>query len=170
MDYYVSKKAGSIMFRYPRKIHLTAGSHITMEMWEAIPPSSQKDLIATGMVEGFEDADSVKMSDAPQEELPRVGTGNKEFMAEAKVQSGERVDSKLEALQKEQAERDAKAKAESEVDLDEGGSADGVVQVEMPADEDDDMDLIDEVDAEDSLTQEELDALQEMEREDQEDN
>jgi hypothetical protein len=167
MDYYVSKKAGSIMFRAPKKAHLVAGDHIPAAAWDAIPASSQQELLKTGMVEGFEDVDSVKLSDAPSEDLPRVGSGNKDFMPEAKVQSGKRVDAKLQELEAAQAKAAEQAKADSEVDLEEGGSADGVVQVELPADEDDEDEGLD---VEDSLTEEELEALLEMEREDQEDN
>tara|TARA_R110002096_G_scaffold77443_2_gene182356 strand:- start:3566 stop:4060 length:495 start_codon:yes stop_codon:yes gene_type:complete len=164
MDYYVSKKAGSIMFRAPKKAHLCAGDHIPAEAWAAIPESSRQELLNTGMVEGFDDVDSVKLSDAPEENLPRVGSGSNDFMPEAKVQQGKRVDAKLKELEDAQAKAEAQAKSDSEVDLEEGGSADGVVQVEMPGDEDEDLDV------EDSLTEEELEALLEMEREDQEDN
>jgi len=163
MDYYVSKKAGSIMFRQPKKQHLVAGDNIPAEVWNAVVESSRQELLNTGMVEAFEDVDSVMLSDAPVEELPRVGSGNKKFMPEAKVQAGKRVDAKLEALKKEQAARDLKAKEDSEVDREGGGSADGVVKIELPADEDDD-------DFEDGLTAEEMEALLEMEREDQKDN
>ena len=166
MDYYVSKKAGSIMFRQPKRHHLVAGTHIPAEVWEAVPTASQEELLKTGMVEGFDDPDSVQLSEPPQEDLPKVGVGKDKFMPEAKVQAGKRVDAKLKELEEAQAKAEAQAKEESEVDLEEGGSADGVVQVELPADEDEDEDL----DVEDSLTDEELEALQEMEREDQEDN
>tara|TARA_R110002095_G_C4251957_1_gene240431 strand:+ start:25020 stop:25520 length:501 start_codon:yes stop_codon:yes gene_type:complete len=166
MDYYVSKKAGSIMFRAPKKAHLVAGDHIPAEAWAGIPESSQQELLNTGMVEGFTDVDTVVLADAPSENLPRVGSGNKDFMPEAKVQQGERVDVKLKELEAAQAKAAEQAKDESEVDLEEGGSADGVVQVELPADEDEDEDL----DVEDSLTDEELEALREMEQEDQEEN
>lgn len=165
MDYYVSKKAGSIMFRRPRKHHLIAGDHIPAEVWEAVEASTQAELLKTGMVEGFEDPDSVQLSEPEQEQLPRVGVGNDDFMPEAKVQRGERRDAELERLIAEQEAR----KAESEVDPERGGSADGVVKVELPPEEDDE-DLDDEdLDADESdLTDEERAAIEEMEREDQE--
>tara|TARA_R110002094_G_scaffold220250_1_gene192767 strand:+ start:6446 stop:6952 length:507 start_codon:yes stop_codon:yes gene_type:complete len=168
MDYYVSKKAGSIMFRAPKKAHLVAGDHIPAEAWAGIPESSQQELLNTGMVEGFDDVDSVKLSDAPEENLPRVGSGANDFMPEAKVQQGKRVDAKLKELEDAQAKAEAQAKADSEVDLEEGGSADGVVQVEQPPEEADEDD--EDLDVEDSLTDEELEALREMEQEDQEEN
>lgn len=161
MDYYVSKKAGSLLFRQPHKMQLVAGEHIPADVWNQVDSTVQADLLKTGMVEGFDDPDNVKLSD-PVIEGPRIGVGNDKFMPEATVQRGERHDEALQKLIKEQEERARKAKEDSEVDPEQGGSADGVVQVELPPEEDDDDYDYDDESDEDDLTPEELAAIREM--------
>lgn len=156
MDYYVTKKAGSIIFRAPRKHHLVAGDHVPPEVWSATASDVRAELLRSGMVEGFDDPDSVVLDDPEPESLPRVGVGKHEFMAEAHVQRGERRDRALEELAREQERR----RRESEVDVERGGSADGVVKVEMPPEDDEDVDF-DEGD----LTPEELAEIRRMESE-----
>lgn len=152
MDYYVSKKAGSILLRAPNKLHLVAGDHIPTAHWNAIEGAVRAQFIKDGVVEGFEDPDSVKLSEAPPVVQPiKIGVGKTKFMEEAKVQPGERRDAALDKLLKEQ--RDAKVDARKE------SSPDGVVHVELPPDEDDDED-------EDALTDEELAAIRLIEAED----
>lgn len=164
MEYYVSKKAGSIMFRKPHKRHLKAGDHIPHEVWDNVVPGNQAELLKTGMVEMFEDPDSVKLSEPQPEQLPKVGVGRDKFMPEATVQPGDRKDDKLQALVREQQERAQQAQRASEVDEEAGGSEDGVVKVELPpeVDEDDESD--------DDMTDEERETIEQMEREDQQEN
>ncbi len=155
MDYYVSKKAGSILIRKPSKLHLVAGDHVPTPHWEALPEETRRQMIDEGTVEGFEDPDNVKLSEAPVEKqaIP-IGVGDGKFMAEATVQPGRRFDAALDALI-------AKQHA-SRVDPDEGGSPDGIVLVELP-DEDEIENLIDE-EFED-LTPEERAAIRRIEEE-----
>lgn len=137
--HYVSKKAGSLLFTRPTRQLLIAGQHIPDAMWDGVDSSVQQDLLATGMVEIHDDPDNVRLADPVPEVLPRVGVGKNDFMAEAKIQRGERVDAKLEALR-------AQAAAEAEAKHAEGESSqDGVVQVEHEdEDEEDYSELYDE--------------------------
>lgn len=164
MDYYVTKKAGSILCRSPHKRQFLAGDCIDPQHWDKIGPEQQRELLDTGMVEAHEGPETYEPSDAPPLQGPRVGVGKDGFMPEARVQRGERVDAKLEQLRKEQEQRDAEARKASEVDPERGGSRDGVVRVELPPEEDED----DQDDYDDSLTEEERHMLMELDAQDQE--
>jgi hypothetical protein len=134
MDYYVTKTGGSLLFREPRKLKLVAGDHIPAEFWNTLKADAQAVLIRDGAVEGFDDPDSVQLSEPAAPEQPiKIGVGKGDFMPEARVQRGERRDAALEELMQKQ--------RQAEVDAENGGSPDGVVQVELPAEdefEDDD--------------------------------
>lgn len=158
MEYYVTKKAGSVLFRKPRRRHVLAGEHIPAEFWAEVREDARAELLRSGMVQGFQDPDSVRLDEPePDPNAPVVGVGNNEFMPEAHVQPGKRRDKQLDELAREQRRATLKAKAESEVDPDLGGSADGVVRVELPPEEDDE-----EFDDSD-LTAEELAEIRRME-------
>lgn len=175
MDFYVTPKAGSVSFRLPRRQRILAGDQIPREVWDAVEPAVQKELLAQGMVQS---ADEPWSDPEPEEDLPRVGCGQDQFMPEAHIQPGERRDRALEELQREQQERAEAERARSEVDEDQGGSADGVVKVERAADEDEadaqaeqaDIDeakaAAEDAQADETLTQEELDEIARMEAED----
>ena len=151
MDYYVSKKAGSILIRKPSKLHLVAGDHIPAAHWEALPGETRAQMIAEETVEGFEDPDSVKLSEAPVKQQIPIGVGKDAFMPEATVQPGQRRDAALDELIAKQ--------RSALVDADEGGSPDGIVQVELPPeDEDEDEEFED-------LTPEEQAAIRRIEEE-----
>lgn len=158
MDYYVTKKAGSILLRSPSKLHALAGQHIPVAHWQALPADVRARMIADGSVQGFEDPDSVRLPEPPKEALPGVGVRKDEFMPEARVLRGERRDAALEALIAEQKARSQKAREDSEVDQEAGGSADGVVQVELPQEDEGDEDF-------DELSDEDLDIVRDLERE-----
>ena len=154
MDYYVSKKAGSILLRKPNRLHLVAGDHIPTVYWDALGAAAQQSLMAEGAVEGFTDPDSVQLAEAPPIEQPiRIGVSDREFMAEAKVQRGVRHDRALSELEQLDRERE-----QSMVDMEAGGSPDGVIKVELPPE---DLDEGDE-----DLTDEERDEIRRMEQED----
>jgi hypothetical protein len=145
MDYYVSKKAGSLLFRKPNKLHLVAGDHIPADYWNALPGEAQQSMLAEGTVEGFDDPDSVELAPAPAVVQPiKIGVGKDQFMPEAKVQPGTRHDAALDKLIAEQ-ERARELLQQSKIDARKARSGDGVVEVELPIDDDDEDDFDDDL-------------------------
>ena len=145
MDYYVSKKAGSLMFRKPNKLHLVAGDHIPSDYWNALPGESQQSLLREGAVEGFADPDNVELAPAPAVVQPiKIGCSKTGFMPEAKVQPGQRHDAALDKLVAEQ-EKARELLHRAKIDARKSRSGDGVVEVQLPVedDEDDEDDLTD---------------------------
>lgn len=152
MSYYVTKIAGSILFRSPHKLHVLAGQEIPQEHWDAVDSQVRAEFLRSGMVSEHVDPDEPAPS--PIAGMPVPGAPEDGFMPEAKVQPGKRVDAELERIRAEQ-EAAERAAAAAEAD-------DVQVEVDEPEAAEDEDDEDDEGD--DDLTPEERDEIRRLEQ------
>ena len=141
MHYYMTRKGGSMIFRITNeddtrtKKHVVAGQSIPSDCLAFLGEKKVAAFVADGTFVTVEGDAVPDLGEADVHPI-RVGTGDKDFMPEATAQEGKQRDEALQNLLDEQ----ERLKAETVIDEEIGGTPDGAIQVERPADEDDEDD------------------------------
>lgn len=158
MHYYMTRKGGSMVFRITNedntrtKKHIIAGQSIPADCLAHLGKKKVEAFVGDGTFVAV-DGDAAPDLGMTDVNPIRVGTSDKAFSPEATAQPGKQRDEALQNLLDEQERR----KAQTTIDDEIGGTPDGVIKVERPADEDDDDDDEDEYDA--MMTDAERDAI-----------
>jgi hypothetical protein len=156
MHYYMTRKAGSMIFRLVRedksrnKKHVLAGQEIPADCLAHLGETKVASLVAEGAFVAAEDGELPNLGQLDVAPI-RIGTSDKDFMPESQAAPGKQHD---EALLNLLAAQEAR-KVEATIDEEIGGTPDGLVKVERPVDEDDEDD--DEYEA--MMTDAERDAI-----------